>query len=243
TTRSDFYVYALFRENGVPFYIGKGRHYRWGFHEWDAKRGTSGHKHSIIRNMQLRGVEIIKIRLHEGLTEVIAHDYEVALIKAIGRGDAGPLVNFTDGGEGLSGTKRTAEIRSKISISQRNSKLVAAAHAARIGKKLTPETRAKISIAHRGRIHSAESRANMSKAHKGQGQTPEVLEKMAAARRGKPMSAEHKAKISAANKSPSLEKRNRMSIARRIYYQNLRAINSVVSVPPPKRPHEGFDPQ
>jgi hypothetical protein len=43
----DFYVYVLFRLDGEPFYVGKGRGRRWKFHATTAIRELS-HKAAII---------------------------------------------------------------------------------------------------------------------------------------------------------------------------------------------------
>jgi hypothetical protein len=131
STLSHFYVYALFRESGVPLYIGKGCGDRWLHHEKRARNGVGGYKHEIIRGMQARGLEVIKVKLHEGLTEAVAHAYEVALIRAIGRGQAGPLVNLTDGGDGVSGFKHPPG-------KKRSPEHVAKVAAARRGKKFSP---------------------------------------------------------------------------------------------------------
>jgi hypothetical protein len=101
--RSDFYVYALYREDGVtPFYIGKGCGRRIVVHERSAHRFTS-HKDRIIQNMLASGIEQIpKKKLFDGLTDKEAGRIEVALIAKLGRCPNGPLANLTDGGDGVS---------------------------------------------------------------------------------------------------------------------------------------------
>lgn len=199
-----FYVYVLFRETGAPFYIGKGKSCRWNHHKWQARSGIQSHKCAIIRDMQTRGVEIIKVKLHDGLTEEVAHTYEIALIKAIGRGDDGPLVNHTDGGEGISGFKMSPEERAKRSV-------------ALAGKTVSPETRANMSAAQRGRTFSAEHLAKLSAVRRGKKQSAETLGRKAAALRGtkQPHSPEHIAKIAAALRGgrASIEARANMSAA------------------------------
>ena len=80
-----------------------------------------------------------------------------------------PLTNSTDGGDGMSGHKPSAETRAKIS-------------AANKGKPVSPDHRAKIGVANSGRSPSLEARAKMSAVHKG-----------------KPKSLWHRARISEAN--------------------------------------------
>lgn len=100
--RSDVYVYALFREDGItPFYIGMGTGRRWLIHERDAHLGDS-RKDRIIKKMRAAGfTKIPKKKLAEGLTRVDAAAMEIALIASIGRAPNGPLVNHTKGGDGV----------------------------------------------------------------------------------------------------------------------------------------------
>lgn len=188
STRSGYYVYALFRENGVPFYVGKGKGQRWTAHERSARSGIWGHKAAIIRSMQARGLEVIKIKLHEGLIEAIAYEYEVALIEAIGRYPIGPLVNLTTGGDGspgLRGRKRSQETRAKM------------ADAAR-GRRMSPESVAKTAAANRGRKLSEAHRAKTSATLLGRKKSPEAIAKSVAARRGRKRTAESRAKMALA---------------------------------------------
>ena len=93
-TRSDFYVYVLFRENGVPFYVGKGQ---VGIDGNIMRKPPEVKPKDIDSRLSVvctrAASRVPKIKVHEGLTEVRAHEYEVAIIKAIGRGSDGPLVN------------------------------------------------------------------------------------------------------------------------------------------------------
>lgn len=163
STRSDFYVYALFRENGVPFYVGKGRGDRLAYHGRGFQKNTKSHKTAIIRGMQMRGSEIIRAKLHDGLTEPIAHEYERALIQAIGREPYGPLVNLTDGGEGVTGLAHTLEARASIGNASRGRKKSAIEcaniAAGKRGTKASKETLAKLSESHRGKPWSQARRA------------------------------------------------------------------------------------
>jgi hypothetical protein len=98
-----FYVYAFLREDGTPYYIGKGVRKR----AW-VKR-------------QFRPSDDSRIPILKGsLTETEAFSEEIRLIQFYGRKDLGTgiLRNLTDGGEGSSGCKRkchTPETRAKIS--------------------------------------------------------------------------------------------------------------------------------
>jgi hypothetical protein len=188
--RADFYVYVLFRADGRPFYVGKGRRDRWLCHERDIRKMIPSHNHrkdAIIRQMLSAGLaEVPKIKIHEGLTERCASAYEIALIAAIGRAPDGLLVNLTAGGEGISG------------------------YSSNRGRVASPETRAKISAANRGRVHSPETRAKMSAkimtaeqrakisaAHRGRRPSPQTIAASIAARRNKPMSEKQRKNLEA----------------------------------------------
>lgn len=187
TTHGKFYVYALFRDDGRIFYIGKGQRHRWDDHVKGASAGKFGYRFHIIRDMQARGVEMPRIKLHEGLTESIAHEYEVALIKAIGRYPLGPLVNLTDGGEGMTGFKHTPETLAMMSVVHR-------------GNKISPEARAKISASKLGKAKSPEELARRLAARFGFKHSPEACAKMSASRTGLKASLETREKIAASKR-------------------------------------------
>src|SRR5258708_40185602 len=97
----NYYVYALFRENSVPFYIGMGHGNRWLNHERWAVRGQTSHKDNIICKMRSAGIEVPKVKLEENLTKAQAVDLEIHLISILGREPNGPLTNLTKGGDGI----------------------------------------------------------------------------------------------------------------------------------------------
>jgi NUMOD3 motif len=180
--RNDFYVYALFCEDGTPFYIGKGCGDRWNKHEREARQGRDGHRFHIIRRMQAAGIAVPKIKLHQGLPETVAHDYECALIAAIGRDPLGPLVNQTAGGDGVSDP--SLDTRRKMSTSH-------------LGKKQSPEAIARTVAALIGRPVTMETRAKIAASNKGKTRPPEVGAKVRAALTGRTLTSEHKANIRA----------------------------------------------
>jgi hypothetical protein len=210
-SRSDFYVYVLFRENGVPFYVGKGRNRRWEMHEWQARRGDKGFRFAIIRKMYAHGLaEIPKIKLHEGLTAAVASEYEVALIAAIGRHPCGPLVNQTAGGEGSSNPP--PEVRAKKAAAMR-------------GQHRSPETCAKIGDVHRGKEIRPETRAKLRLANLGKKQSQEHIAKMVATKIGKKHPPGTGAKIRAAllGRQHTPERRANQRAARLAYLERQRA--------------------
>jgi group I intron endonuclease len=71
--------------------------------------------------------------------------------------------------------------------------------AARLGKRVSDETRQRMCEAQRGRTHSDEARARMSAAHTGRKLAPEHVEKIRVKMLGRPVSEETRAKISASH--------------------------------------------
>jgi len=92
-----------------PFYVGKGKGARIDGH--DKPKDTKTHKRAKIQKIKKLGLEVIKIKLFENLTESSAFELEKSTIDLIGRKDknAGPLLNLCDGGEGVSGKIYTDE--------------------------------------------------------------------------------------------------------------------------------------
>ena len=104
---NNYYTYAYLREDGTPYYIGKGRGKRW---KRDCDRVTS--KPSNPNRI---------IKLKQNLTEEEAFKHEIYMIAVFGRKDLGTgiLRNMTNGGDGNSGRVFSPESRQKMSESHK----------------------------------------------------------------------------------------------------------------------------
>lgn len=208
------YVYGHKRlDKNEFFYIGIGndnnhsRAYK--------KRQRSKYWHNIVNKTKY---EIIIIK--DNISWEDACNEEKHWIKYYGRKDLkqGTLVNLTDGGEGQVGIKRGESYR----IKQR---------AAQCGKKLSEETKQKISEAKRGKKrkpHSEETKQKIRESKIGKNRTIEQRKKMSLAHIGlhvgsknpmfgKKMSNETKQKISISKigKKLSLEHREKLKEAQK----------------------------
>tara|TARA_R110002050_G_scaffold66762_3_gene144664 strand:+ start:25 stop:597 length:573 start_codon:yes stop_codon:yes gene_type:complete len=98
-----FYTYAYLREDGTPYYIGKG----------SGERTTEFH---IGRSKNFIPSEDRILILKDNLTEEEAFRHEIYLISVLGRKDLGTgiLRNLTDGGEGCTGMRHSEETRERI---------------------------------------------------------------------------------------------------------------------------------
>ena len=97
-----FYVYAYLREDGTPYYVGKGC----------GDRAFTSHNHTVACP-----IEVFRILTQEYESEDEAFMAEKFLISFYGRRDLGTgcLRNLTEGGEGLAGLVRTEDHSRKIS--------------------------------------------------------------------------------------------------------------------------------
>lgn len=179
---NSFYVYALFRADGTPFYIGKGRGNRWLSHEQAREIMRNTPKSNTIRLTISALGEVPKVKLVERLTEPEAFTLEKLLIATLGRRPIGPLVNLSDGGDGPAGYTQSPEAREKMSIAGR-------------GRAKSPEHRAKIGAAQRGRKRSGVVRKKpYSEAE------IEAIRRVGLSNRGKTLSEATRQKMSATRK-------------------------------------------
>ncbi len=150
-----FYTYAYLREDGTPYYIGKGK-----------GRRAYSKNHSVFVPPEER-----ILFLKKNLLEEDAYQHEAYMISVFGRKDLGTgiLHNRTNGGDGTKGMLLTETQRNEISQRQLGEKN----HF--FGKKHTPETRKRMSKAQTGekhsmfgRKHKTESREQISNSIKGE---------------------------------------------------------------------------
>ena len=151
-----YYTYAYLREDGTPFYIGKGK---------DGRINKQGNRKFKLPPTDRR------IFLKQNLTEEEALRHEAYIIHVIGKEN---LINQTTGGQGTSGRVlsqgerehlrevntgkvMSPETKEKISISRKGKSQVGGV------KKHSPETREKMRLAHLGRKHTKETKEKMSK--------------------------------------------------------------------------------
>ncbi len=144
-TMSEAYVYLIFDRDAVPRYVGKGRGMRWRVHR------SASHNKALGRLIKESDGELPIIIVRQNLTDDEAYDLEIKLILAIGRGDRGPLLNLSDGGDGVG--SHTPESKAKLS-------------AWRKGKSLPPEVRENMRLGHLGKRHSTETRAAIKATNK-----------------------------------------------------------------------------
>lgn len=111
------YIYNEFKFDAEPFYVGKGSGYRCNVGIKDDKNYKFKLKHNKIKSIFRSGFIPIIIKIYEDLTEDESLNLETFVIKSIGKliEGTGPLVNITDGGDGMSGYKHSENWRSKIS--------------------------------------------------------------------------------------------------------------------------------
>jgi hypothetical protein len=215
---NDYYVYMYLREDGTPYYVGKGK----------GNRAYDNYK----RRFPIPPKDRIKIVL-TNLTEEQAFVNEKDFIAWYGRKDnnTGILRNLTDGGEGMSGYKHTEEAKKNIKEKRKNQvftdetkkklseslkkrhedgsispPMLGKHHTKEFkeylsklytGRTVTEEQKRKISIAHKGRKHSPEFGQNISKRQTGKKTSEETKQKqrLASKERWSKMSEEDKIKI------------------------------------------------
>ena len=148
-----FCTYAHYTPEGRLFYIGKGSSVRRAHY----MQGRNNYWCKVVAKY---GKPVVKI-LAEWLTEKEAFEHEIALIKKYRRQGL-ELCNLTDGGDGTSGYKQSAEHRQKNSQAR-----IGKPATWNIGRKHTAETKIKCGLANIGKPSSAKQKAVASALFKG----------------------------------------------------------------------------
>lgn len=151
---SFYYTYAYLRENGTPYYIGRGK----------GNRAYRRHWRSRVRGGYFDPPSKDKILiLKKNLTEDDANKHEKYMIFIFGRKDLGTgiLRNLTDGGEGTSNVKMTEERLIKLR------KPKSEEHKDKLRKPKSEEYKKKMSDIKKGTKLSQEHKEKLSKQSKG----------------------------------------------------------------------------
>jgi hypothetical protein len=168
-TPNGFYIYAYLRDDGTPYYIGKGHGKRaWIQH---ANRGKGAHTPKDLTRIYI---------CESNLSELGAFALERRYIRWWGRKDLGTgvLQNMSDGGQGTSGTVRVVSEETKQKIGSANK-----------GRPQSLETRLKRSMSLKGKPVSELSKEKRRAKMKGRKTGPQSPE-----RRAKSLAALQKAK-------------------------------------------------
>ena len=93
------FVYGNFIFDFEPFYVGKGKDNR--ITEGLVSKRENKFKIAKINKIKKSNLDVIYLKIYENLTEIDAFNYEMEIIKTIGRkSDNGPLSNIHKGGSG-----------------------------------------------------------------------------------------------------------------------------------------------
>lgn len=183
-----FYVYFYLRQDGTPYYVGKG------------KTDRAYQKHEI----KIPGDRSRIVFVGINMTEKDAFTLEQDQILFYGRKDLGTgiLRNKTSGGEGCSGHRHSEETKQRLrelNFGEKNRMFGRRGPAApNYGKPMAEEIKEKIRKANTGKTKSKEHRRKLSESKKGKSwgsHTEAAKQKISQGHKGKKLSEKQKAKL------------------------------------------------
>ena len=177
---------------GLPFYVGKTMRKpskRLAEHLLFARRGDAGITYDRIRDCGEHVRFVVMETVPPENNWVLREQYWVVLTGQV----IFPLklTNITIGGQGAPGMVASLATRAKN-------------RAANLGKKLSPETCARMSASRMGRTVSLETRAKISDAQKGNKPSPQTIEAIIKANQGRKHTAQARANMSASHRREQL---------------------------------------
>jgi len=199
---NNFYVYMYLRDDGTPYYVGRG------------KGNRAFHYHKVTKKPK----EISKIVItHKNLTFQESNDLEKELIKKYGRKDIGTgiLRNMTDGGEGALNlseeTRKKISEKAKINFAKEKNPMYGKKHSdsskelmstnnpakrGEVKKKISEfaKTRVGSKNSFYGKTHTEEYKKYMSENNPMH--DPEVCKRVSEKLKGRTITEEQRAKIS-----------------------------------------------
>jgi hypothetical protein len=176
-----YYTYAYLREDGTPYYIGKGK----GKRAWD--------KNHSVKMPPKEKILILK----DNLTEEEAFKHEVYLIQILGRKSQGTgmLENIHSGGfQPPKFVQHSEETKLKMRL-----------------RRHSEDTKRKIGKSSKGRRCKEEVKQKLSKLWSGRKLLEDTKNKISEAHKGKKLSEETKRKMSIAKKKMTDETKRKMS--------------------------------
>lgn len=194
----NFYSYLWLREDGTPYYAGKG----------SGKRAYIKH-YNGLRNIY-PPKDRTRVHVFPMRDEADAIASEIAFIDLFGRKDLGTgcLRNFTNGGDGVSGLRHTEIAKQKMSVGHKGRP------SWNKGIPQTAEHIAKLSVVRKGKnkgiprpahvmaiLHSPEVQARAAAARTGQKRSEDTCKKIGAAHLGRRASEETKKKLRESHKN------------------------------------------
>lgn len=161
---TEYYVYIWRYPDRTPFYVGIGNRARI------AKKLRNRLCNRVVEKIERDGGKVVK-ELFQVECKERAKFIERSLILQIGRRDlgTGPLVNFTEGGDGVK--TPSAEVREKMGAANR-------------GRKRSPETCAKIGAAKKGQSIPQDQRDRQAAKMRGRVKSPETCARISQSKKG-----------------------------------------------------------